>query len=59
MATQVVQAPVSASPLFEMQAQIKAPPDLPFSELQASLQRVGEDLGVDIEIRLRADPPSA
>jgi glycine cleavage system transcriptional repressor len=51
MDTNVVQAPISATPLFEMTAQIKAPPDLSLPDLKASLLRVAEDLGVDIEVR--------
>ena len=48
--TEMVPAPVSATPLFQMHAQIKAPPRLPLTELSANLERIGEELGVDIEV---------
>jgi glycine cleavage system regulatory protein len=51
METEVVPAPVSASPLFQMRAQIKVPPHLPLAELTANLTRIGEELGVDIEVQ--------
>jgi glycine cleavage system regulatory protein len=49
METEVVPAPVSASPLFRMVAQIKVPPELPLAELNSNLEVIGEELGVDIE----------
>jgi glycine cleavage system regulatory protein len=52
METKVVRAPMSAAPLFCMDAVIKVPPDLPLSELDSSLQQIGESLGVDIDIRM-------
>jgi glycine cleavage system regulatory protein len=51
METEVVLAPISATPLFHMEAQINVPPGLPLSQLQANLERIGEELGVDIEVR--------
>ena len=33
-----------------MGAQIKVPPELSLSELNANLERIGEELGVDIEV---------
>jgi glycine cleavage system regulatory protein len=50
METQVVPAPMSASPLFQMEARIKVPPQLSLADLTANLQRIGEELGVDIEV---------
>jgi glycine cleavage system regulatory protein len=50
METQVVPAPMSASPLFQMEARIKVPPRLSLADLDANLQRIGEELGVDIEV---------
>jgi glycine cleavage system regulatory protein len=50
METQVVPAPMSASPLFQMEARIKVPPQLSLADLNANLQRIGEELGVDIEV---------
>jgi glycine cleavage system regulatory protein len=51
METQVVPAPMSASPLFQMEARLKVPPQLPLEDLSGNLQSIGEDLGVDIEVR--------
>ncbi|MCY2995538.1 MAG: glycine cleavage system protein R [Planctomycetota bacterium] len=48
--TEMVLAPMSAAPLFQMQAQIKVPPGLPLTELGANLDRIGDELGVDIEV---------
>ncbi len=50
METQVVPAPMSASPLFEMKARIKVPPQVLLADLDANLQGIGEELGVDIEV---------
>lgn len=51
MDTEVVRAPVCGTPLFHMVAQIKVPPELPLPELNANLDHIGEDLGVDIDVR--------
>ena len=50
METEVVCAPITAAPLFQMAAQINVPPGLPPTELNASLQRIAEETGVDIAI---------
>jgi glycine cleavage system regulatory protein len=50
METEVVPAPVSASPLFRMEARIKVPPGRSLSELIANLEHIGEELGVDIDV---------
>ena len=50
METEVVLAPVSATPLFQMEAQIHVPSRLPLAELQGNLARIGDELGVDIEV---------
>ena len=50
METEVVCAPITATPLFQMAARIKVPPELPPTELNASLQRIAEETGVDIAI---------
>ena len=50
METEVNPAPMSASPLFHMKAQIKVPPQLSLDQLHASLDRIGEEHGVDIEV---------
>lgn len=51
METDVVPAPVTATPLFRMEAQIKVPARLEVADLQGNLDRIGEELGVDIEVR--------
>jgi len=48
--TEVSRAPVSASPLFHMEAQIKVPAAVSVSDLRASLAHIGEELGVDIDL---------
>jgi glycine cleavage system regulatory protein len=48
--TEMVPAPVSATPLFQMQAQIKVPPGLALAELRRNLDRIGDELGVDIAV---------
>lgn len=50
MDTEVVRAPMSATRLFQLAAQIKVPPDLSLSELNENLELIGHELGVDIEI---------
>ena len=50
METKVTRAPMSAAPLFSMDAVIKVPPELSLAELDQSLQQIGESLGVDIDI---------
>ena len=53
METEVVPAPMSGSALFHMQAQIKIPPVVSLHELDTNLQRITEELGVDIHVRPR------
>jgi len=50
--TDLVPAPVTGTPLFQMEAQIKVPRRLSHAELNANLSRIGEELGVDVEIGL-------
>ena len=51
MDTEVAHAPISATPLFHMAARIKVPAGLSLSDLNANLDRIGEEHGVDIEVR--------
>jgi glycine cleavage system regulatory protein len=51
MQTQVLPAPMSAVPLFHMEARIKVPPQVALDDLQANLRAIGEDMGVDIEVQ--------
>jgi glycine cleavage system regulatory protein len=48
--TDVVAAPVTASPLFRMAARLQVPRHITFEELRGNLGDIGEELGVDIEI---------
>ena len=50
METDIVAAPVTASPLFRMVARLQVPEQLTFEQLQVNLADIAEDLGVDIEI---------
>ena len=50
METDVVPAPVTATPLFQMTARLRVPADTSATELLANLERIGEDLGVDIQL---------
>jgi len=50
MDTEVVRAPMSATRLFHMAAQIKVPTELSLSELNENLELIGHELGVDIEV---------
>jgi glycine cleavage system transcriptional repressor len=55
METHVSKAPVTGTPLFSMHAEVQAPPDLTIKMLRAKLEAVGDQLGVDIEIKLPVD----
>lgn len=48
METEVVPAPISATPLFRMNATISVPPRVLPAQLTADLARIADDLGVDI-----------
>ena len=50
METEVVPAPTTATPLFHMTCQIKVPPESVVGELQGNLERIGDELGVDISL---------
>lgn len=52
MDTHVTQAPNTGTPLFSMHATVQAPPDLSLSQLRQNLIEVGDDLGVDIEVKV-------
>ena len=52
MDTHVTKAPVTGTPLFSMQAMVQAPPDLSLSQLRHKLAELGDELCVDIEVRL-------
>lgn len=48
--SQLVNAPYSGVPLFEMQMRISAPASLSLSGLRRKLQEVGDGLNVDVEV---------
>ena len=50
MDTETSRAPVSGAPLFSMKAQIVVPPELQQLDWQETLQNVGKDLNLDIQI---------
>ena len=50
METGVASAPMTATPLFHMEAQLKVPPTLTVHELRENLQLIAEQLGVTIDV---------
>jgi glycine cleavage system regulatory protein len=50
METEVVAAPMSATPLFYMEAQLDLPPALTIDELRKNLAAIADQLGVDIQV---------
>jgi glycine cleavage system transcriptional repressor len=55
METEVVRAPVTAAPLFQMDARIRVPDTLSFEVFQQNLGQIGDELGVDINVRAASD----
>ncbi len=51
METEVVSAPVSGSPLFQMKAKVKIPTTLELDDLRKQLDELAHKLGVDIHLR--------
>lgn len=56
MDTQIVAAPMSATPLFHMDAQLDVPPSLTIDELRENLLQIGDQLGVGIEVTPAGEP---
>ncbi|UCD77612.1 MAG: hypothetical protein JSW26_19645 [Desulfobacterales bacterium] len=52
MDTSVSPAPNTGTPLFSMSARVQAPPNLTLRQLRNKLADVGEEIDVDIEIKL-------
>jgi glycine cleavage system regulatory protein len=50
METEVVHAPITATPLFEMKAELSLPGEVKLEDLQANLDHLAEELSVDIEV---------
>ena len=55
METQVTPAPITGTPLFSMMAEVKAPPEISLPQLRDKLEELGDQLGVDISVKLLAD----
>jgi glycine cleavage system transcriptional repressor len=53
--TEVISAPVSASPLFCMNATILVPPTMSVEGLKKELARIGDSQSVDIELKIRSE----
>ena len=53
--THVTKAPLSGAPLFSMNATVQAPPELALAEFREELEDLGDELGVDIDVKLRMD----
>ena len=53
--TRVTKAPISGAPLFSMNAIVQVPPELTLPKLREKLEDVGDELGVDIDIKLQMD----
>ncbi|MGD2038439.1 MAG: ACT domain-containing protein [Desulfobacterales bacterium] len=52
MDTTVTHAPNTGTPLFAMSAEVQAPPQLSLGQLRKKLEKVGERLDVDIDIKV-------
>ena len=52
METHVDRAPVTGTPLFSMTAEIKTPPSISLPQLRDQLEELGDELGVDIDVKL-------
>jgi glycine cleavage system transcriptional repressor len=55
METHVTRAPVTGTPLFSMMAEINAPPEISLPQLRDQLEELGDQLGVDISVKLLVD----
>ncbi len=52
MDTSVKNAPHTGTPLFSMSARVQAPPDISLGQLRKKLAKAGDELDVDIEVRV-------
>lgn len=50
MSTEVVAAPMSGAPLFTMQAVVRVPDRLTVDDLEAALEEIGHEVGVETSI---------
>lgn len=54
MDTRVTNAPNSGTPLFSMYARVQVPPEVSISKLRRKLAEVGDELDVDIDVKVPA-----
>ena len=52
MNTHTGRAPITGTPIFSMVAQVQVPPQLTLQTLRQKLLALGDELGVDIEVKL-------
>ena len=52
MDTHVTKAPTTGTPIFSMHATVQVPPEISLSQLRHKMEDVGDELGVDIEVKL-------
>ena len=52
MDTTVTRAPNTGTPLFSMSARVQAPPQLSLGQLRNKLEKLGEELDVDIDVKV-------
>jgi glycine cleavage system transcriptional repressor len=52
MDTTVTRAPNTGTPLFSMVASVQAPPELSLAHLRNKLAKVGDELDIDIEVKV-------
>ena len=52
MDTHVSKAPTTGTPIFSMHATVQVPPTLSLGQLRRKLEDVGDELGVDIEVKV-------
>ena len=55
MDTIVTRAPNTGTPLFAMSARVQAPPKLSLGQLRNKLEKLGEELDVDIDVKVPLD----
>jgi glycine cleavage system regulatory protein len=55
METEVVRAPITAAPLFQMDARIRVPETLAIEVFRSNLAEIGDELGVDIDVNVSND----
>jgi glycine cleavage system regulatory protein len=54
METHVNKAPVTGTPLFSMKAEVQGPPEISLTQLRDQLEELGDQLSVDISVKLLA-----